>query len=88
MLDHLYAKILRQSYPSTYHVVPKTNYHRHEDGANQRHHTQSDDNEMNNEVPYRRRKRNHTVDEEKDKKKINFTYCCLNECRAYDLCEL
>lgn len=90
VVDHLYAKILRQFYPSTYHPIPKTLYQRHEDGENQRHHPVSDDNRMNNEVPYRRRKRNghHTVDERKDKKIINFEYCCMHKCKPYDLCEL
>lgn len=86
VVDRLYAKILRQVYPSTYHVIPKTLYQRHDDDTNERHHTISDDNEMNNEVPYRRKKRNH--DDKNDKKVINVTYCCANRCRPYDLCEL
>lgn len=91
VIDHLYAKILRQFYPSTYHVVPKKLYHRQEGGVNPRHHTLSDLNEMSNEISYRRRKRNNghpTLEEKKDKKTINFTYCCLNKCKPYDLCEL
>jgi len=90
VLDHLYAKILRRYYPSIYHVIPKTLYQRHEDDVNRRHHPSSDDNEMSNDIPYRRRKRDghHAMDEKKDKKTINFTYCCLNKCKPYDLCEL
>lgn len=91
VVDHLYAKVLRKFYPSTYHAIPKTLYHRHADDDSQKQHTVSDDNQMNNEVPFRRRKRNGhhtTTDERKDKKVINFEYCCMHKCKPYDLCEL
>lgn len=76
------------TYPSTYHVIPKTLYHDQRDGASEK--KLSDFNEMRNDVTYRRRKRNghHPLEENKEKKTINVTYCCVNKCKPYDLCEL
>ncbi|KAG4078646.1 hypothetical protein HA402_015236 [Bradysia odoriphaga] len=75
VVDQLYAKILRHAYPSMYHRIKKMHYS-HE----------ADNNTMNNEIINRRRKRHHD-DQPDNKKTINFTYCCSNHCRAYDLCE-
>lgn len=87
VFDHLYAKVLRQFYPSIYHVIPRTLFHQNDDGTNQSHRKHSDNNQMKNDVPFLRRKRNHQ-EEKKEKKTINVTYCCMNKCKPYDLCEL
>lgn len=86
VLDHLYAKILRHVYPSTYHILPKKRkYRRYGNNSRQTQDTRHDGNTMSNDIPYRRRKRHH---DDKIDEGINMTYCCMHRCRPYDLCEV